>query len=71
MPLEVALPGFGTPTLVEALALRHDDLTATNIQEQPERVSPRRLKGVKLAAEPVRPTLAPAAWNMIRLGRAG
>ena len=81
MPLEVALPGVGTPTLVEALALRHDDLTATNTREHPERVSPQRLKGVKLSADHVRATLAPAwwnmirlapaSWNMIRLGRAG
>ena len=70
MPLEVALPGFGTPTLIEALALRHDDLTATNTREHPERVSPQRLKGVKLAADHVRPTLAPAWWNMIRLAPA-
>ena len=71
MPLDVALPGFGMPTLIEALALRHDDLTATNTQEHPARVSPQRLKGVKLSAEHVSATLAPASWNMIRLGRAG
>ena len=71
MPLDVALPGFGTPTLIEALALRHDDLTATNTREHPERVSPQRLKGLKLAADHARATLAPASWNMIRLGRAG
>ena len=70
MPLEVALPGFGTSTLIEALVLRHDDLTATNTREHPERVSPQRLKGVKLAADHVRPTLAPAWWNMIRLALA-
>ena len=69
MPLELALPGFGTPTLIEALALRHDDLTATNTKEQPEQVSPQRLKGVKLAPDRARATLAPASWNMIRLGR--
>ena len=70
MPLELALPGFGTPVLVEALQLRDDDLQATNTRDQPERVVPTKLKGLRMASDRVRGTLAPASWNMIRLDRA-
>ena len=69
MSLDVALAGYGTPVLIEALQLRHDDLSATNTQEHPDRVSPTPLKQVTLAADRVKATLGPASWNMIRLGR--
>ena len=69
MPLEVALAGCGTPVLIEALQLRHDDLQATNTKAQPNRVYPTSLAGVTLGANQVQATLAPASWNMIRVGR--
>ena len=71
MPLDVALKGYGTPHLLEALALCHADLQATNTREQPDRVSPQPLHGVSVGADRLQATLAPASWNMIRLGRAG
>jgi alpha-L-arabinofuranosidase len=69
MPLDVALAGYGTPVLIEALQLRHGNLKATNTKEQPDRVSPKPLTDVTLGADRVKATLAPASWNMIRLGR--
>ena len=69
MPLEVALHGFGTLEVIEALQLRHDDLQAVNTRDQPDRVSPKPLKEVAAGADGVKATLAPASWNVIRLGR--
>ena len=69
MPLQVALPGFGQPVLIEALQLRHDDLTATNTRAQPDRVTPQPLEGVVLGPDSATAVLAPASWNMIRLAR--
>jgi len=70
MPLDVALKGYGTPSLIEALQLRHDDLLATNTKEQPANVSPAALNDVLLSAERVQATLSPASWNMIRVSKA-
>jgi alpha-N-arabinofuranosidase len=69
MPLEVVLKDFGTPTLVEALQLRHDNLKATNTKEQPDNVAPTALKGVSLSSNRIQATLAPASWNMIRVSK--
>ena len=69
LPLDVALAGYGTPVLIEALQLRHGNLKATNTKEQPDRVSPRPLRDVTLGADRIKASLAPASWNMIRLGR--
>ena len=70
LPLEVALGGFGTPVLIEALQLRHANLKATNTKAQPDRVVPKPLREVEVGVDRVNATLAPASWNMIRLGRA-
>lgn len=61
--------GLGTPVLIEALQLRHSNLRATNTMNRPGNVSPTALKDVTLATDRMRATLAPASWNMIRLGR--
>ncbi len=69
MPLEVALQGFGLPVIEQALQLRHSNLKATNTKANPDRVSPTPLTGITLRPDRVQATLAPASWNMIRLGR--
>ena len=69
MPLEVALRGYGTPALIEAQQLKHANLRATNTRSKPDNVSPTPLKEITLAPDRMRATLAPASWNMIRLGR--
>ena len=71
MPLNLSLAGYGTPTVIEALELRHTDLHAVNTQDQPDAVSPQPLAGVSVGPDHVSATLAPASWNMIRLGRTG
>ena len=70
MPLSVALRGFGTPALLDALQLKHANLKATNTKDKPNRVAPTALKDIALHADRMQATLAPASWNMIRLERA-
>ena len=69
MPLDVALQGFGTPQVAQALQLHHADLDATNTQAAPNRVAPTPLPGITVGSDRMQATLAPASWNMIRLAR--
>ena len=69
MPLEVVLRGYGTPVPIEAQQLRHANLKAVNTRQQPSRVAPAGLKSVTTSTDRVRATLAPASWNVIRVGR--
>jgi alpha-L-arabinofuranosidase len=69
MNLEVNLQAYETPLIVDAQQLRHDDLQACNTRERPERVTPAALEAETVGMNRVRATLAPASWNMIRLGR--
>jgi alpha-N-arabinofuranosidase len=69
MPLEVMLPGYGTPVPIDAQQLCHANLKAVNTRQQPNRVAPTVLKSVTTSTDRVRATLAPASWNVIRVGR--
>ena len=67
MPLDVAASGFGALEVDEALELRHNDLDVVNTRENPDRVTPSALPGVRVSQDRVEATLAPASWNLIRL----
>ncbi|MDB5947327.1 MAG: alpha-N-arabinofuranosidase [Ramlibacter sp.] len=69
MALDVQLHGYGVPLLVDAQQLCDDDLQACNTRHAPDRVVPHGLDAVRVSADRVRATLAPASWNVIRLGR--
>jgi alpha-N-arabinofuranosidase len=69
LSLDVALQGYGTPRIADAWQMRHADLDAVNTAAQPNRVVPALLPGVTASANRLRATLAPASWNLIRLGR--
>jgi alpha-N-arabinofuranosidase len=69
MPLEVMLRGYGTPVPIDAQQLCHANLKAVNTRQQPNRVAPTVLKSVTTSTDRVRATLAPASWNVIRVGR--
>lgn len=69
MSLDVAIHGFGKPMLDVALQLHHRNLKATNTRDKPDRVAPTLLKDVKLGADRLQASLAPASWNVIRLDR--
>jgi len=69
MPLEVTLRGYGAPVPIDAQLLCHANLKAVNTRQQPNRVAPTVLKSVTTSIDRVRATLAPASWNVIRVGR--
>ncbi len=70
MSLQIDLQGFGALDMREALQLRNGNLKATNTRKQPDKVKPTALKGMKIGAGRLQAVLAPASWNMIRLGKA-
>ena len=55
--------------VVEWVELRHDQLSATNTEEAPDKVRPRSRDGATVGANGgvVRAKLAPASWNMLRV----
>jgi alpha-L-arabinofuranosidase len=68
--LEAVLPGYGRPTVVQALQLCDADLHAANTRDDPERVRPAPLRDVAPGIDSVHITLQPASWNVIRLASA-
>ncbi|MBO1077986.1 alpha-N-arabinofuranosidase [Roseomonas haemaphysalidis] len=65
--LEVELRGLGAGSVVSAETLRHDDLSATNTKDAPERVAPAPLPGAALQDGVLRATLPAASWSVIRV----
>jgi alpha-N-arabinofuranosidase len=71
-PLELradlrGLAKHGAPSLVTAEVLADDDITASNSEEQPDRVSPRQLKDVTLDDGQLHAMLPPVSWTVLRL----
>jgi alpha-N-arabinofuranosidase len=71
MPLEIVMSGFGAMALIEAQVLRHDDLTAVNTADDPDKVMPVPLSGVAVAGERATASLPPASWSVLRLRAPG
>jgi alpha-N-arabinofuranosidase len=69
MPLEVSVQGYGSLAIAQAQQLQHHDLDAANTRDEPDKVAPAPLEGVKMDANRVHATLLPASWNVIRLSR--
>ena len=67
LPLRVAAGGFAGLAVSDALQLQDRDLKAGNTAGQSERITPRKLDGVRVDAGKVSATLLPASWNVIRL----
>ncbi len=67
LPLRVQAAGFDAPMVTEALQLCDPDLEAVNTRQQPDRIAPRPLAGVRLDCGRIEASLAPASWNVIRL----
>ncbi len=68
LQMDVALPGFADCAVREAWQMHDADLQATNTSAAPERVRPVRLEHVDVTDQRLRATLAPASWNVLRLG---
>ena len=67
MPLRVAAKGFGSLRVDKALELHNADLQAINSKQEPDKVAPVALSGVRIDGEQVHATLKPASWNVIRV----
>ena len=67
MPIEIVAQHFGTLRLRDAQQLHNADLQAVNARNDPDRVKPVPLEDVRVEAEKIRATLAPASWTMLRL----
>lgn len=72
-PLELAcrLEGFEGYACTEHLVLQSDDLKAANSLAAPGRVAPTRARPTEMDCGRLTVRLAPASWNVLRLGRAG
>jgi alpha-N-arabinofuranosidase len=68
LTLDVTIKGFSALVVEGALALCDPDLEAVNTKDQPERIKPAPLERVSLDGQRLHATLAPASWNLIRLG---
>jgi alpha-N-arabinofuranosidase len=68
LSMEALVRGFEGLTVREAHQLRSDDLMAINTKDAPDTIKPAPLEGVEIWGEQVRAKLAPASWNVIRLG---
>jgi alpha-N-arabinofuranosidase len=68
MEVAVDAKGFAGLTVKKAHQLCDRDLTALNTKDEPDRVKPAPLDGVEIKGTNMRATLAPASWNVIRLG---
>jgi len=71
MRLELEVRSFPELRLADAQTLHDADLNAVNTKEQPNRVHPVTLRGVKVTGSSVRATLPAASWNVLRLVPAG
>lgn len=72
MALTAELRGFGPLAVSDAQTLADGDLMAVNTAAAPDRVRPRTLDGVSVAAMPtgsvqLRAELPPASWTVIRM----
>jgi alpha-N-arabinofuranosidase len=67
LALEADLRGFGRLAVSQATVLRDDDLKAVNTRDQPDRIAPAELEGVRWSDGKLGASLPPASWCMIRL----
>lgn len=65
--LTAGLRGFGDGTLVEAVVLADDDLTAANTQDDPDRVVPHEHPRASVTDAGLVAQLPPASWSMFVL----
>jgi alpha-N-arabinofuranosidase len=68
MTVDIATKGFADLKVVSAHQLCDKDLAALNTRDRPDRIKPAPLAGITMKGADLRATLAPASWNVIRLG---
>lgn len=68
LSLQVDLRSFGDCSVIEHIVLEHDDLKATNTQDNPDRVKPHNRGNATVHdRSKVEAELSKASWNVIRL----
>jgi alpha-L-arabinofuranosidase len=71
LELDLALRAFAKLAVVETLALRHEDLKASNSKERPDFVTPAASEAASYRDGRLRALFPPASWNLVRLRRQG
>lgn len=69
LPIEVDARAFPRYRVQEQIVLTHRDLKAANTRENPANVVPASVVGATLEGGTLKAALAPASWNVIRIGR--
>ena len=67
MPLQIRAKEFSGFAVEQAFEMHDSDLQAVNTKENPGRIKPSKLQGVRIEGDGISATLAPASWNVIRL----
>ncbi len=67
MTLDVALAGFKPNAVSDHMTIAHSDLNAANTAKAPNRVTPKKGKGVGLRDGAIKGRLPPRSWHMIRV----
>lgn len=66
LDIKVSARGFGQLRFDRAHTLHHDDLSAVNTADEPDRVRPVDLEGVQTSGGEVTATLPRASWSVLR-----
>ena len=69
LPIEVDARAFRGYRVVEHIAMTHSDLKAANTRQNPNNVVPATVSNARLDDGRLTALLAPASWNVIRLGK--
>ena len=69
LPIEVDARAFPDYRVLEHIVLTHRDLKAINTQDNPANVVPASVHGVSMNDGILTAGLAPASWNVIRIGK--
>ena len=67
MPLQVRVKDMRGGIVEEAVTLHDRDLNAVNTRQNPDRIKPVPLAGVRVDGHELRATLPPASWTVIRV----
>lgn len=67
LELSGRLSGFAGYTVVEHITMTHNDVKATNTQQNPNNVTPASNGNAKMDNDTLTAHLAPLSWNVIRL----
>lgn len=65
--MELSVEGFGAPKSVEHTLIKHDDLEATNTEENPENVKPVSMGGASISGGKLAIELPRHSYSMIRV----